>query len=104
MFYIDILNRDALERVGYPTQKPVELLDVIIKASSNEGDLVLDPFFGSGTTCVASERLNRRWIGIDINPKAGDILNNRAIDDTQQGSFFKGIVSKPVIKPLGSVT
>ena len=54
------------ERTGYPTQKPIALLERIIKASSGEGDLVLDPFCGCATTCVAAERLGRHWIGIDI--------------------------------------
>ncbi|MEO0192002.1 MAG: site-specific DNA-methyltransferase, partial [candidate division WOR-3 bacterium] len=54
------------ERVGFPTQKPEKLLDRIIKASSNPGDLVLDAFCGSGTTCAVAEKLGRRWIGIDI--------------------------------------
>ena len=62
---------------GYPTQKPLALLERIIKASSNEGDMVLDPFCGSGTTCIAAERLGRRWIGIDKNEKAADIVSAR---------------------------
>lgn len=60
------INSQAQERLGYPTQKPVALLERILKASSNEGDLVLDPFCGCGTTIAAAEKLNRRWIGIDI--------------------------------------
>ncbi|MEX0569337.1 MAG: site-specific DNA-methyltransferase [Candidatus Njordarchaeota archaeon] len=58
------------EYSGYPTQKPEALLKCIIKASSNEGDLVLDPFCGSGTTMIVAHKLNRRWIGIDIDPTA----------------------------------
>ena len=58
------------ESVGYPTQKPLALLARIIRASSKEGDVVLDPFCGCATTCVAAEQLNRQWIGIDINPQA----------------------------------
>ena len=58
------------EKVGYPTQKPLALLERIIKASSNEGDVVLDPFCGSGTALVAAERLGRRWRGIDISADA----------------------------------
>ena len=54
------------ERTGYPTQKPIELYKRIIAASSNEGDLILDPFCGCGTTLMASEELNRHWIGIDL--------------------------------------
>ena len=65
------------ERVGYPTQKPLALLDRIIKASSNEGDVVLDPFCGCATACVAAENLGRRWIGIDISPKAVELVNVR---------------------------
>ena len=54
------------ERLGYPTQKPEALLERIIAASSNEGDVVLDPFCGCGTTVAAAQKLKRRWIGIDI--------------------------------------
>ena len=65
------------ERIGYPTQKPLALLDRIIKASSNEGDVVLDPFCGCATACVAADNLGRRWIGIDISPKAVELVNIR---------------------------
>ena len=67
----------ARERTGYPTQKPLALLERIIKASSNEGDLVLDPFCGCATVCVAAERLNRQWVGIDISPKAVELVQYR---------------------------
>ena len=67
----------ARERIGYPTQKPLALLERIIKASSNEGDMVLDPFCGCATACVAAENLGRRWIGIDISPKAVELVNAR---------------------------
>lgn len=67
------------ERIGYPTQKPVALLDRIIRASSNEGDLVLDPFCGGGTTIAASAALNRQWVGIDISPHAIDITQNERL-------------------------
>ena len=53
----------------HPTQKPEALMERIIRASSNEGDLVLDPFVGSGTTCRVADVLKRRWLGIDINPE-----------------------------------
>ena len=66
-----------MESVGYPTQKPVALLERIIKASSNEGDIVLDPFCGCGTALVAAHKLNRRWIGIDIHHKAFDVIRDR---------------------------
>ena len=63
---INILNSQAKERLGYPTQKPVALMERIIKASSNEGDTVFDPFCGCATTIEAAHKLNRKWIGIDI--------------------------------------
>ena len=69
------------ERTGYPTQKPLALLDRFIKASSNEGDIVLDPFCGCATTCVASEMLDRKWIGIDISFKAYELVNERLINE-----------------------
>ena len=74
---IPSLNSVAKERLGYPTQKPVALLERIIKASSNKEDIVLDPFCGCATTCVAAERLQRHWIGIDISPKAVDLVRVR---------------------------
>jgi site-specific DNA-methyltransferase (adenine-specific) len=63
---ISQLRASMAERLGYPTQKPEALLERIIKASSNEGDVVLDPFCGCGTALVVAQRLNRKWIGIDI--------------------------------------
>jgi DNA modification methylase len=74
---ISPLNNVAKERLGYPTQKPVALLERIIAASSNEGDLVLDPFCGCGTTIHAAEKLNRRWIGIDITHLAISLIERR---------------------------
>jgi site-specific DNA-methyltransferase (adenine-specific) len=65
------------ERLGYPTQKPVALLERIIAASSNPGDLVLDPFCGCGTTVHAAEKLGRRWIGIDITHLAIGLIERR---------------------------
>ncbi|MCY4223391.1 MAG: DNA methyltransferase [Bacteroidetes bacterium] len=67
----------AKERTGYPTQKPISLYERIIKASSNEGDIVLDCFAGCATTCMATERLNRQWVGIDIWDKAHDVVVDR---------------------------
>lgn len=66
---IPYLNPKAKERVGYPTQKPILLLEQIIKLVTDENDIVLDPFMGSGTTLVAAKMLNRRYIGIDISKK-----------------------------------
>ena len=74
---INAINSQAKERTGYPTQKPLALLERIIKASSNEGDVVLDPFCGCATACVAAEQLGRRWVGIDISPKAVELVNMR---------------------------
>ncbi len=71
------INSQAQERLGYPTQKPVALLERIVAASSNEGDLVLDPFCGCGTTVHAAQKLNRRWIGIDITHLAIRLIDRR---------------------------
>lgn len=74
---IPTINNMAKERTGYPTQKPLALLDRIIKASSNEGDIVLDPFCGCATTCVSAENLGRKWIGIDVSEKAYQLVATR---------------------------
>ncbi len=71
------LNSQAKERLGYPTQKPLALLERIISASSNEGDVVLDPFCGCGTAVHAAHKLGRRWIGIDITPLATNLIRDR---------------------------
>lgn len=74
---IPYLNPKAKERTGYPTQKPVLLLNQIINIATDEGDLVLDPFCGSGTTCVSAKYLNRNFIGIDKSSDAVNLANNR---------------------------
>jgi DNA modification methylase len=74
---IPVINNRSKEHLGYPTQKPVALLERILATSSNEGDLVLDPFCGCGTTIEAAERLGRRWIGIDSAPVAIEIVERR---------------------------
>ncbi len=71
------------ERVGYPTQKPLALLERIIKASSNEGDVVFDPFCGCATTLVAADAHGRRWAGIDISAKAAELVQERINDITR---------------------
>jgi site-specific DNA-methyltransferase (adenine-specific) len=81
VWYIPTINAMSKERTGYPTQKPLALLHRIIKASSNEGDIVLDPFCGCATTCVAAQQLDRKWIGIDIEKQASKILISRLSDD-----------------------
>ncbi len=73
----------AKERLGYPTQKPVALLERILRAASDEGDLVLDPFCGCGTTIDAAQRLNRRWLGIDISPFAIDLIRERRLPELE---------------------
>ena len=83
---ISIIAGFAKERVGYPTQKPLALLERIIKASSNPDDVVLDPFCGCATACVAADRLGRKWIGIDISPKAAELVNLRL--QQAMGSLF----------------
>ncbi len=74
---IPAINGMAKERTGYPTQKPLALMHVIIQASSKEGEVVFDPFCGCATTCLAAQQLNRKWIGIDISSKAVDLLVQR---------------------------
>ena len=73
----DINRVVGRESTGYPTQKPLSLLERIIKASSKEGDVILDPFCGCATTCIASEKLNRKWVGIDISVKAYELVKER---------------------------
>jgi DNA modification methylase len=71
------INSQAAERLGFPTQKPIALLERIISASTDEGDIVLDPFCGCGTTIIAAQKLNRQWIGIDITHLAISLIENR---------------------------
>ena len=94
--WIDInpISAQSKERTGYPTQKPLALLHRIIKASSNEGDIVMDPFCGCATTCVASQQLGRKWIGIDIAEQAADVLVERLSDDA---GIFKDFVNTDII-------
>ena len=72
------VGRLIKERTGYPTQKPLALLERIIKASSNKSDIVFDPFCGCATTLIAAEKLQRQWIGIDISRKAVDLVKERS--------------------------
>ena len=78
---ISYLNANAKERVGYPTQKPLALLDRIIRAGSDDGGIVLDPFCGCATACIAAEQLHRQWVGIDISPKAAELVERRMRDE-----------------------
>jgi DNA modification methylase len=87
---LPILNQAAKERVDYPTQKSEILLEKIIKASSNKGDIVLDCFAGSGTTLAVSEKLNRKWIGIDCGKLSTYTIQNRMLNLVSQ----VGVISK----------
>lgn len=89
------INSQASERLGYPTQKPVALLERIIQASSRSGDLVLDPFCGCGTTIDAAEKLGRRWIGIDITQLAITLIKKR-LRDTYGEQLEITTVGEPV--------
>jgi site-specific DNA-methyltransferase (adenine-specific) len=79
------VNSQAAERLGYATQKPEALLERIVRASSNEGDTVLDPFCGCGTTAAVAHRLNRRWVGIEIAPVAIALIRDRLRDVFGEG-------------------
>jgi len=71
------LKGASKEKVGHPSQKPIKLIEMLVESSSKEGDWVLDPFMGSGTTAEACERLKRKWVGIEINPGYAEIVNKR---------------------------
>ena len=86
------LHGNSKEYKGYPTQKPLALLERIIKASSNEDDVVLDPFCGCATACVAAEMLGRQWMGIDISPRAVQLTNMR-LKETMGGLFHDRLVT-----------
>ena len=89
VWQIQALNPMEKERIGYPTQKPEALLERIIKASSNEGDVVLDCFMGGGTTIAVAQKLGRNWIGIDQSPAAFGVTRARLDILTDQGVFGK---------------
>jgi len=91
---ISIINPAARERLGYPTQKPEALLERIVKASTEEDDVILDPFCGCGTTISVAQKLNRQWIGIDITHLAITLMKHRLRD-----SFEKNIEYKVIGEP-----
>jgi DNA modification methylase len=96
IFEIPFINSQAKERIGYPTQKPQELLERLIKVASNEGDTVLDCFVGGGTTVAVADKLNRNWIGIDQSPQAIKVTEFRL--NMQQGRLvgkMQDIFAKP---------
>lgn len=91
------INSQAAERLGYPTQKPLALLERIVQASSNPGDIILDPFCGCGTTIAAAQKLGRRWIGIDITHLSIALQKYRLKDafDLQAGTDYH-VIGEPV--------
>ena len=98
-----IPERNKTERVGYPTQKPEALLERVIRVSSNEGDVVLDPFCGCGTTVIVASRLGREWIGVDIDtsprehsqlPTAFRVISNRSHTLFQQAEYISREISE----------
>ncbi len=85
-FFMPQLQLNAREHLGYPTQKPLKLLDRIIQASSNPGDMILDPFAGCATACISAERLGRQWVGIDISSLAAKLVKVRL--EKEMGLFY----------------
>jgi len=92
---IPVINSQAKERLGYPTQKPEALLERIIEASSNEGAVVLDPFCGCGTTISAAEKLKRNWIGIDITHLAINLIKHRLKDSYGKQVNYE-VIGEPI--------
>ena len=90
VWQIPVIKKHAgsKEATGYPTQKPLTLVERIISASSNTGDMILDPFCGCATACIAAQKLDREWVGIDISPKAAELTKLRMEKDL--GLFWKG--------------
>ena len=84
------ISSRSKEYLNYPTQKPLALLERVIRSATAPGQMVLDPFCGCATACSAAERLDRRWIGIDISPKAVDLLNERLVREAGLDRYTKG--------------
>ncbi len=94
------LSAQSSERLGYPTQKPEALLERIIAASSNEGDVVLGPFCGCGTAIASAQRLNRRWVGIDVTSLAISLIRHRLADTFGFGKTAEyEVIGEPVSLP-----
>ena len=103
--WADIKIATGKERTGYPTQKPLALLERVVKASSNPGDMVLDPFCGCATALVAADRLQREWAGIDLSPLAIKLVNERIAED-RGGMPWGGataLTAPPVRTDLGDL-
>ena len=94
VFLLPSLNTMDKERTGYPTQKPLALLKWIVDMASNEDDLIMDPFCGCATTCVAAQQLGRSWIGIDLEKQSVKILVQRLSDDA---GLFKDFTATPQV-------
>ncbi|MCA8834590.1 MAG: site-specific DNA-methyltransferase, partial [Proteobacteria bacterium] len=106
---INPLSAHAKERTGYPTQKPLALLERIIAASSPAGGIILDPFCGCATTCVAAEKMGRQWVGVDVSIKAYDLVKERMRKEVERkDELFKEEVDfqtdPPVRGDLGTDT
>lgn len=95
---ISLVQSHAKERLGYPTQKPEALLERIILASSNEGDLILDPFCGCGTTIATAQKLKRAWIGIDVTHLAITLMKKRLLDTFGTEAKYK-VIGEPTSIP-----
>ena len=102
VWQIRIVAPSARERLGYPTQKPEALLERIIKASSNEGDVVCDPFCGCGTAVIVAQCLNRRWIGIDVTQAAVRVIKVRLRDTFGNAVRYK-VIGEPTTVPDAQV-
>jgi DNA modification methylase len=84
------LKGNSKEKIGHPSQKPIKLIEMLVASSSREGDWVLDPFMGSGTTAEACDRLGRKWVGIEINPAYAKLAKQRiaALKDSDRQHLF----------------
>lgn len=101
VWQIQLLNSQSLERLGYPTQKPEALLDRIIKASTNEGDIVLDAYCGCGTTVAVAQRLKRQWLGIDITYQSISLILRR-LEKTFGTEILAGITIDGIPRDMNS--
>jgi site-specific DNA-methyltransferase (adenine-specific) len=99
---IPSIGSDSAERLGYPTQKPEKLLDKIIKASSNEGDVILDAFCGCGTTIAVAHKLNRKWIGIDITYQSISLILKR-LEDAFSQDFNANVLDNDTASPFEKI-
>lgn len=97
------INSQAKERTGYPTQKPLALLERIIKASSDPGDTVLDPFCGCATALVAADRLQREWAGVDLSPLAVKLVDERIVGDRGLWGGVNALTEPPRRTDLGDL-